>query len=120
MPAGAPPSVFVDPAGGNDGTGTGTIASPVRTIARGLALVRTKGPAGATRALMLRAGVHYLAATVSLTADDSNLTITAYSGPGGLEEVWVSGGTPVHANWTRAPGWTGNVYVTDVPSGVSQ
>jgi len=89
------PSVYVDYAGGSD-TNKGSLEQPVKTLLKGLQILRGQGCLGPGRAeggqLVLRMGVHYLNETLHLTAADSHLTITAFGRPGAFEEVWVSGG----------------------------
>eukprot|EP01062_Namystynia_karyoxenos_P003506 TRINITY_DN11258_c0_g1_i1.p1 TRINITY_DN11258_c0_g1~~TRINITY_DN11258_c0_g1_i1.p1 ORF type:complete len:903 (+),score=355.61 TRINITY_DN11258_c0_g1_i1:80-2788(+) len=82
-PAGA---VFVDALHGRD-SNAGTKDAPLKTVAAGVS--KARGTQG--RTVVLRAGVHYLSATVELSEADSGLTIQNY----GDEEVWVSGGAPL-------------------------
>ena len=70
-------SVFVDFAGGDDAS-RGTVGSPVKTVARGLALARAvlaRGGAQPSAFLVLRAGIHHLAAPLALGPADSGQTI---------------------------------------------
>ena len=69
---------------GSDG-GDGSSARPFKTLSHAVVVSRAHGPAPT---VVLKQGVHYLAATVDLTPADSGLTIMAAPG----EEVWVSGG----------------------------
>ena len=78
---------FVDYVRGSDGA-SGTQAQPFKTVARGLAATRAGGGGGA---LILRAGTHYLASALALTAADSGLTLQAFPG----EAAWLSAGTPL-------------------------
>ena len=92
-PAAAPPrsaagpSFFVSVT--SDDGADGSEAAPFRTLARGVSATRgARPPGGGAAAITLRAGVHTLAATITLDARDSGLTIAAFPG----EAAWVSGG----------------------------
>lgn len=93
-------SIYVDATKGKDTGNPGTLALPVATVEKALALSRSAPSRPAT--IVLRAGTHYLAETVALAPGDSGLTIKAYPG----EAAAVSGGVPLtSANmgpWTRA------------------
>lgn len=104
--------IYVDYNNGSD-SNPGTLLSPVKTISKGLNLLRnivlTKG---ASKSLVLRAGVHYLSETVQLQQIDSGLTIQGYMGDNELP--WISGGLPlVDLKWIRSSG-KDNVYETDL------
>ena len=86
FPAPAGASWYVSPAG--DDGGAGTIGAPFKTVARALAASRAAGGGGA---IVLRAGTHFVAATLALTGADSGLTIQAYGG----EAAWLSRGVPL-------------------------
>jgi hypothetical protein len=90
---------------GNDAASGGE-QTPFRTISHGVAACRAaSGSATAGRcALRLRAGVHRLNATITLTPADSGLTIVAEPGPGSSQEgetVTISGATALEAKWTK-------------------
>jgi hypothetical protein len=89
-PPGDVPSLYVDYARGSDSNGGG-VAAPFRTIQAALAASRALHSPGAPFALVLRAGTHYLAATIAVTPQDSGLAFTAYPG----EAPTVSGALPV-------------------------
>lgn len=85
--------IFVDWAKGKD-SAAGTMAAPLKTIAA--AQTKARGAKGSS--IQLRGGVHYLAATVTLTAADSGLTIEAYNN----ENATVSGAAPLTiAKWLQ-------------------
>jgi hypothetical protein len=75
------PAIHVSPIG--DDTNPGTAEKPVARLERAVALARALPP-GAPRHIVLGAG-DYLDASVSLTAQDSNLTIE--SAPGGRAKL---------------------------------
>ena len=105
-------SVFVDYAGGDDAS-RGTIGSPVKTVARGLELARILPKAAATF-LVLRAGLHHLAAPLALGPADSGLTIQNQPG----EEVWLSGAVPVEPHsWEPHGRQEHGVWKTKLPVG---
>jgi hypothetical protein len=90
-----PGAFFVDPAKGTD-TNQGTEADPFATVGAALKATRTMlNSKGATKAIVLRAGVHFLADTLKLDKQDSNLLITNYKG----EEAWLSGGAKLKTEW---------------------
>ena len=71
-------SVYVDPVNGVDGA-TGGLTTPVKTIFVALAAIRVNATARGS-AIILRAGTHYVASTIALTAADSGLTIQVRGG----------------------------------------
>eukprot|EP00937_MAST-01D_sp_MAST-1D-sp2_P006054 g6054.t1 len=88
---------YVDAAAGSDAA-AGTEAAPFKTVAKGIAASRAAAeslPADTPRAVVMRAGVHYLSAPIALGAQDSFLTLTNYDG----EEAWVSGGIELQTKW---------------------
>jgi len=99
--------VYVDFDRGEDAAGRGSKAAPLKTLAFAVAQSRTLP---APRDIILRAGIHFLTATVELQPVDSGLTIRAYDG----EDVWVSGGISVSPAWTKAP-LKGNVWQAHLP-----
>ena len=78
-------SVFADAEKGDDAN-TGTIKSPVKTIAKAVEIAEANSGAST---VLLRAGTFHVTKTVQVTSDD--LTIQNYNG----EEVVVSGGVPL-------------------------
>jgi len=100
--AGSPPpaatpkgALVVDYARGDDGA-PGTAARPLKTVARALELAAARKPA--ERAVALRAGTHFLAATLELTPRHSHLRLAAYcSGSGPCEQAWLSGSVALGA-----------------------
>ena len=91
-----PDAVAVAPSG--DDAAPGTLAAPVRTVARAIALARP----GQT--VVLRAGEYHESVEVPA---GKRLTVQAYPG----EAVWFDGSSAVQG-WTRSgsgwmhPGWT--------------
>lgn len=100
-------SFYVDPVNGSD-SNSGSIASPLRTVPAAVAASRASRPAGqGSVAIILRAGTHYIASTITLSQADSGLAFSAYPG----EHPVVSGAVPVLGLvWTPS---------TVVPSGWS-
>ena len=74
--AAAATTYYIDFARGDDGA-AGSQAAPFKTIARGVAAGRTAPP---PVALVLRGGVHRLAATLQLGAADAGLSLAAFPG----------------------------------------
>jgi hypothetical protein len=86
---------FVDPTKGKD-TNTGTEAEPFATVGAALKATRTMANGKAvSKAIVLRAGVHFLADTLKLDKQDNDLLITNYKG----EEAWLSGGVKLTPDW---------------------
>lgn len=83
---------FVDANKGND-AGSGTEASPLKTIAAAVEASR-KAPTGSDT-IMLRKGTFYLTKTIMLDERDSGLSIKAYQG----ETVVISGGMVITPDW---------------------
>jgi hypothetical protein len=94
--------IYVDYQGGKD-TNPGTLAAPVKTAKHGLDLLRKLKPQGPTRALVLRAGIHYLEDTLVLrSGTDDGLSIRAHPGDTGLP--WLSGGLKLRGlKWKQSP-----------------
>ena len=87
----------------------GSELAPFRTIARGVAACRaaSAAQAGSKCALGLRAGVHRMNETITLTPADSGLTIMGAPGPGSSQEgetVTISGATALAPSWKAVPG----------------
>lgn len=93
-------ALYVDATKGDD-AGPGTEAHPLKTVGAALANARGRTPTaadggGGGRVVVLRAGVHHLAATLSVDAALSGLVLQNYPG----EKAWVSGGEPLpHLSW---------------------
>ena len=106
----APGALYVDAGKGSD-TAAGTTSAPLKTVGAALKLCGAK----ATKQIVLRAGVHFLAETLDVGAALSGLTIQNYPG----EEAWLSGGAPLHPTWkpsgaaSAAPG--GSTFSTPTP-----
>lgn len=119
---------FVNATGGSD-AGAGGKAAPFRSLARALAATRAARPGGGgggVACIVLRGGVHYLGATVELTAADSGLVVAGYAGdtPDAPDApAWVSGGAPLGRlawaphNVSAATGM--NVWVAVLPPELS-
>lgn len=84
-------TVFVDITHGNDGN-DGKIDTPVKTIERGLAILR--GMQG-RRTLYLREGTYYVPKPILLTKIDDDLVISSYNN----EKVTLSGAKEVEVEW---------------------
>ncbi len=112
QPSYAPPlgALYVDAAKGSD-TASGSAGAPLKTVEAALKMCGST----TARAIVLRAGVHFLASTLEVGADLSGLVIQNYPG----EEAWISGGVPLTASWTpsiNAPAApSGTVYSTQTP-----
>lgn len=108
---------YVDAVHGSDSSGSGSKASPFKTVPHAINATRTaRGAAGrpeATACVVLRGGTHFLGATQLLTSADSGLVITGYDGDA---PAWISGGTPLGALAWEPFKTTDNqnVYVADV------
>ena len=102
--------MYVDATKGSD-TASGSADAPLKTVNAALKMCSST----TARAIVLRAGVHFLASTLEVGADLSGLVIQNYPG----EEAWISGGVPLTASWTpstsapAAP--SGTVYSTRTP-----
>ena len=101
-PAAAPPGplaaagalmVFADAQHGSDDAGRGTEQSPLRSLEAAVAAVRAarRAGGGGNATVLLREGVYFLRAPITLTSADSNLTIENYPN----ETAVVSGGEPL-------------------------
>jgi hypothetical protein len=104
-PTFAPPAgaLHVDGAKGSD-SASGTAAAPLKTVGAALKLCGAEG----TKAIVLRAGVHYLDATLEVSAALSGLVVQNYPG----EAAWISGGVPLTASWAAGEG---GVYSAKTP-----
>eukprot|EP00947_MAST-08B_sp_MAST-8B-sp1_P006565 g6565.t1 len=72
---------------GNDAN-PGTESRPLKTLSKALDLARARTSQPNDRIVVLRAGTHYLEATIEIGPDLSGLQLQNYP----AEEVWVSGG----------------------------
>ena len=92
--------VYASPSG-DDATGSGSLASPFRSVHRAVAAVRAA--AAPPAAIVLRAGTYFFGeaalGTLQLTAADSFTTFTSFPG----ESAWISGGAPLPAAVSWAP-----------------
>ena len=99
-----------------DDAAAGDESNPYQSIHRALAATRAVRKASdAPKSIVLQEGVHYLNATIELTAADSGLTLTA--APGAEGKVTVSGGLKLTPTWTKSAKGpaSANIWVTDVP-----
>jgi hypothetical protein len=92
----------------------GSLANPVRSIQYAADLAAASADKDT---VVLRAGVHYVADTIYLTAKHSNLNFMSYPG----ESATVSGGTPLKTTWKKAQmaNASMNVYVADISGQVA-
>jgi len=96
--------IIVSPSGTDDAPGT--IAHPVRTLDRALALSGTPGRS----TILLRAGTYELAQPLHIMAANAPLRIANYA----REEAILSGGTRLQLDWRP---YRDGIYETTVPSG---
>eukprot|EP01047_Picozoa_sp_COSAG01_P054913 COSAG01_NODE_6055_length_3878_cov_1.602805_2_plen_526_part_00 len=104
-------ALYVDAAKGTD-SAPGTQAQPLRSVRA--ALTKCEGKDNAT--IILRGGVHFLTQTLAIGPRHSGLTLQNFAG----EEVWLSGGVPLTAQWARGKGNMKDLFVaqtslTEVP-----
>eukprot|EP01043_Picozoa_sp_COSAG02_P093345 COSAG02_NODE_29866_length_561_cov_1.121212_1_plen_187_part_11 len=108
--------LYVSSVNGSDAA-AGTLGHPLRTVAKGVDVMRDRPQHGGRRCLLLRSGTFFLGETLVLDASASGLTIAAVPG----ETVVISGGEPlVGSAWTphkvNAANWTkSNVWTTNLP-----
>ena len=105
---------FVDAVQGND-SNAGSRESPFQSVLRAVRASREgrSAPGVGVPCIVLRGGVHFLNATVVLSAADSGLVVTGADG----ELAWVSGGVALGPlSWSpyRTAG-SMNIWVADVP-----
>ncbi len=102
--------IYVDPAKGVDNGHSGSIDSPFKSIAAGVAAARKAAAPPAT--VVLRAGTYWLGETLILTPADSGLTLRSYLG----EDVIISGGVPLSfLDWKPHDQTSGrNIWVADM------
>ena len=112
-----PAALYVDYSAGSDAA-AGTQRAPLKTVAAALARVATAGGAGGAgasagagathEAIVLRGGVHYLSATLEMTAQHSSLTLMNFPG----ERAFLSGAVPLPSPaWKR---WKGPIWSADL------
>jgi hypothetical protein len=115
VPEGA---LFVAPDG--DDTAEGTLASPLASVQ----LACDRAAVAATKTVVLRGGVHYLAETLLLGPQHSDLTLMSYPG----EKAVVSGGKELKVAWKKASnparddlsGAATNIWVADISGQVTK
>jgi hypothetical protein len=105
--AGASNVFYVDPETGSD-SASGAVDKPLRTVAAAVGRLRSVGAGGTA---VLRAGVHFLNATLEIP---SGTVLQNFPG----ERAFVSGGVPISAVWEAAPGFpaAANVWRTQLPT----
>src|SRR3984885_6509061 len=96
--------IIVSPSGADDAPGS--LAHPVRTLDRALALSGTPGRS----TILLRAGTYELAQPLHIMAANAPLRIANYA----REEAILSGGTRLQLDWRP---YRDGIYQTTVPSG---
>jgi len=110
--AGGAATFFADAAAGSD-AGSGSLASPFRTLARALAATRAAGGGGTVN--LRGGGIFYLPATLTLSPADSNLTLQTYAGD--AELAWLSGGVPLAGlAWAAVNTSGANIWRADLSS----
>lgn len=90
--------IFVDPVNGDD-SNAGTEKEPLATVKAAVTVAGSR--AVDARTVVLRAGVHTLAATVEVGPSLSGLTLQNFPG----ESAWLSGGQRVTPEWRKAQGF---------------
>ncbi|MCM1505409.1 MAG: FG-GAP-like repeat-containing protein [Muribaculum sp.] len=101
----APVSVWVDPMGNDSAEGSAT--APYATLDRALKHIRTyrgSNPTSERAYIIMRDGTYYLSSALTLTPEDSNVTIKAADGASPV----ISGGLPIGE-------WSGNLIPTGLP-----
>ena len=110
-------TVYADAVHGDDSSGTGSMASPFRTVHRALAATR----AGGSRSIVLRAGTYHQGdpaegGPLMIEAQDSGLTLAGAAG----ERVVLTGGVGLSCGGKWRPVVPGsNVSACPLPSGFS-
>ena len=84
---------YVDFARGSD-AGTGALASPLKTVAAGVARARR---ATKPAAVVLRGGTHVLTQSIVLGPADEGLLLMNYP----AEEPWITGAVPLRTSWQK-------------------
>jgi hypothetical protein len=99
-------SYYVNYNAGSD-TNPGTLQSPFKTLLK--AVLVSRSTPGAT--IYMREGIHFLNETVTLTAQNNNLVITAYNN----ENVIINGGILLKPTWKAYNTQNGaNIWVADL------
>lgn len=99
-------SIIVSPGGDDDAPGS--LAHPIRTLDRALALSRSHG----RPAILLRAGTYELTQPLHITAANAPLRIANYA----QEEAILSGGTRLQLAWRP---YRDGIFQATVPSGIT-
>ena len=94
VPTEATVLVYVDAENGND-ENAGTLNSPVKTIGRALLQMRAMRTSSEKEIIYLRPGYYFPNEPISLTADDSNLSIIG----SGQENTFISGAKNYSFDW---------------------
>ena len=92
---------YVSPTAGND-SNPGTLSSPFQSIPRAIEAARALAPS--PRTIFLREGFYFLAETIQLGPQDSNLAFVNYAN----EVPVISGGIPLDLAWEE--------YIVSPPS----
>ena len=106
-------AVVVDGAKGSDQTGTGTEASPFKTIAKGVAAACDPSHAGAMTVVIRQGEYHLGGSVLSLGPYASGLTLAAAP----EEHVVLTGGSAFNPQWQAVEG-SGGAHVADIPAGL--
>ena len=106
--------IVVDPAG-SDAAGDGSSAAPLATVAAALRLSRSlpTAPGACKKTITLKAGTHYLNATMKLGPQDSGLCLVGAAG----EHATLSGGVELALTWTKA---ADGIFVAELPNGTPE
>ena len=115
--------IYADAVHGNDSNGSGSLASPFRSVARALFLSRKNG----VRAIVLRAGTYHQGehgGPLQLGPEDSGLVLAAMAG----EEVVLTGGVGLNCSWRKPAaaaagagvGVNANVSICELPARFSE
>ena len=99
-------SIIVSPTGADDAPGS--LAHPIRTLDRALALSRSRGRS----TILLRAGTYELTQPLHITAANAPLRIANYA----QEEAILSGGTRLQLGWRP---YRNGIFQATVPSGTT-
>ena len=95
LPSDSTVTIYADAKHGSD-SNKGTLDSPVKSLHHAVELSRSAG-VGNPRTVVLREGYYYLPQALSLTQEDSGLTVQNYNG----EEADIAGAAPLSVDWSE-------------------